>query len=291
MEFIDAMRIIQPVNNKYSWFDTSFNMNIYRGCNQGCIYCDSRSACYNIENFEQIKVKTNAPFKIKNELTSKRKKGIIGLGSMSDPYNHFENESLFTRKVLKHINAYKYGVFVITKNNLVIRDIDIFRKINVHSVVNIGITITTYDDILQKQIEPNSSTTLERFEALHKMVENSIFCGILLMPVLPYINDTVENIVSIVEKAHNIGVNYIYPSFGVTLRDRQRDYFYKRIDPLLTVKYKNDFGESYFCKSPNADVLFDVFTKLCDKYEILYKMDDIIKAQRSYVKEQQISLF
>jgi len=291
MEFVNASKLVQKSDSDYSWFDTSFNMNIYRGCNQGCIYCDSRSSCYKVLNFDTIKAKIDAPKKVEYELSTKRKKGVIGLGAMSDPYNQYEAELNYTRDSLKSMNKYRFGVFVITKSDLVLRDIDLFKKINTHSVCNIALTITTSDDILQNRIETNSSTTSERFEAIRKLSEEGLFTGILMMPLLPFINDTIENISGIVEQAHAANAKYIYPSFGVTLRENQRDYFFDKIGPDLKKKYIDTFKDSYMCVSPIHKELRKHFEELCNKYGILYEMNDIIKESRKHITTTQMSLF
>jgi len=291
MEFISASKLVQTVDSNHSWFDTSFNMNIYRGCNQGCIYCDSRSSCYKILKFDTIKAKVDAPKKVEYELSFKRKKGIIGLGGMSDPYNQYEAELNYTRDSLKVINKYRFGVFIITKSDLVLRDIDLFKKINNHDVCNIALTITTSDDLLQKTIEKNSSTTSERFEAIRQLSKEGLFAGILMMPLLPFMNDTIENITGIVEQANAANAKYIYPSFGVTLRDNQRDYFFDKIGPDLKKKYIDTFGDSYMCVSPMHKELRKHFEELCNKYGILYEMNDIIRESRKHIKTTQMSLF
>jgi len=291
MEFVDAVKLVQTIKNDYSWFDTSYNMNIYRGCDQGCIYCDSRSSCYQVENFDTIKAKKDAPIKVEYELSNKRRKGIIGLGSMSDPYNQYEKELEYTRKSLIAINKYCFGLFVITKSDLVLRDIDIFKEINEHSVCNIALTITTGSDLLQGRIERNSSSTKERFAAIKTLSNNNIFAGVLMMPILPFINDTIENIKEIVELAHLNNAKYIFPSFGVTLRDNQREYFFEKIGKELTEKYKKVYGKKYMCISLNHKELRKYFEELCDKYGILYKMSDIIEESKKYINNIQMSLF
>jgi DNA repair photolyase len=291
MDFIQAKNLIHPVKGGQGWFGVTHNVNIYRGCDHGCIYCDSRSSCYQIANFDTIRAKENADIKIDHELSNKRKKGIVGLGGMNDPYNSNEKELEYTRKALESFNKYQFGVHVITKSDLVIRDIDLFQAINRHSPVNIGITITTGSDVLQKDIERNVSSSSKRFRALKRLSDNNLFCGVLMMPILPFINDTIDNIDSIVTKAYQAGAHYIYPSFGVTLRDNQRQYFFKQIGSELTKQYIDTFGESYMCISPNHKDLKKHFTQLCEKYGILYKMEDIVKGMHASVKSTQLSLF
>jgi DNA repair photolyase len=289
MEFINAVKIVQSVSE--GWFGATYNMNIYKGCNQGCIYCDSRSSCYQIQNFDTIRAKQDAPLKVEKELSKKRKVGIITMGGMSDPYNYLEKKLEYTRSVLKSINKYQFGVSIITKSTLVLRDIDILKEINKNNAVSIGITITTSNDRLQSRIERNVPSTTERFQALKTLKEEGLYCGVLMMPILPFINDTVENIDGIVEMAHEANVDYIYPSFGVTLRDNQRLYFFEKIGETLTKQYIDEFKDSYLCVSPNHMQLKERFITLCEKYGIVYKMEDIVKGMKENKQNQQISLF
>lgn len=291
MEYVIAKKLVQTIKGDYPWFGTTYNMNIYRGCNQGCIYCDSRSSCYQVKDFDTIKAKMDAPIKVEQELAIKRRKGIIGLGSMSDPYNYYETKLNYTRNSLKAINKYEFGVFIITKSILVLRDIDLFKKISVHSVCNVALTITTANDLLQSRIETNSSSSSDRFRAIKELSEQGVFAGILMMPILPFVNDSIENIIEIVKLAHLNNAKYIFPSFGVTLRANQREYFLDKIGDKLKAQYISTFGDSYMCSSPNQAELRKEFEKLCDKYGILYRMSDIIEESKKYIKTTQMSLF
>jgi DNA repair photolyase len=288
MEFINAVHIIHNTPNE-GWFGTTHNMNIYKGCNQGCIYCDSRSSCYQIKEFDRVKVKRDVPQKVAKELEGKRKKGVISLGGMSDPYNHLEEKLQYTRSVLEEINKHQFGVSCITKNKRIIRDFDLYQKINQHSLVNIGVTITTFDDRLQGRIERNVSSSSERFNIIKQAKDKGLYAGILMMPILPFINDTPSNIKAIVEQAHLVGADYIYPSFGVTLRDNQRQYFFHKIGEELTKKYIKEFKDSYMCLSPNVKQLKKVFIEECTKYGIAYKMEDIVQGAKNHIKRQQLS--
>lgn len=290
MQYINAVKLIHKMNGGEGWFGTTHNMNIYKGCNQGCIYCDSRSSCYQIKDFDQVKPKRDADIKIEEELRNKRIKGVISMGGMSDPYNHLEKELELTRSALHSIKKYGFGVSCITKNALLERDIDIYKEINKSMPVTIGITITTANDRLQARIERNISSTSERFTLIKKCVDEGLYAGILMMPILPFINDTIENIEGIIIKAKEAGAKFIYPSFGVTLRDNQRLHFFGKIGEKLTKQYIEAFGESYMCVSPNQKVLKEHFKKLCHKYGILYKMTDIITESKKYIKHEQISL-
>ncbi len=294
MRLIPAKTIISGYAENNSWFGTNYNMNIYKGCCHGCIYCDSRSECYHVENFDEVRAKENALAIIQRELKSRRKTGVVGTGAMSDPYNPYEKEYRLTRGALSLINEYGFGSAVATKSDLVTRDIDILREIRKHSPVLIKITITTCEDELCKIVEPNVSVSSKRFAALAELAGNGIFAGILLMPVLPFIEDNAENILGIVRRAAASGARFIYAAFGMTLRQNQRDWYYNKLDeqfPGLRQKYAKQFGSSYSCHSPEAEKLWKLFSSECDKYGILYRMEDIIKAYKQGYGVTQLSIF
>lgn len=292
MKFIKAKTIISSYANDNSWFGNNYNMNIYKGCCHGCIYCDSRSECYRIENFDEVRAKENALALIARELKSKRKKGVIGTGSMSDPYNPFEKEFKLTRGALELIDRYRFGVSIATKSDLISRDIDILKSISVHSPVLINMTITTTDDQLCKKIEPNVAESSKRFATIKKLADNDIFTGILLMPVLPFIEDNKENISSIIKLAYENGAKFIYPAFGVTLRQNQREWYYNKLEehfPFVKEKYIKEFGSAYECPSPKAKELWKLFQSKCDRYGIFYRMNDIIENYKQGYKDVQLS--
>lgn len=277
-----------------SWFGTEYNMNLYRGCSHGCIYCDSRSECYHIDNFSQVKAKENTTALLAEELRHKVKKGVIATGAMSDPYNPCEAEYQLTRRALGQIDRFGFGVAVATKSPLVTRDIDLYQQIMEHSPVLIKMTITTIDDTLSSQIEPNVAVSSQRFQALQELSQNGIFCGILLMPVLPFLEDNQENICGIVRQAAAVGARFIYPAFGMTMRDQQREYYYAQLDRLfdgLSQKYRTTYGNRYTCTSPRAKKLWNIFTEACQENGILYRMNDIISAYKLGYQEEQLSFF
>lgn len=293
MQTIPCKTILQK-NKSSDWFGNDYNMNLYRGCCHGCIYCDSRSECYRIDNFDTVRAKENCIEILRNELRRKVRTGVIGTGAMCDPYNPFEKTERITEKALMLIDAYNFGVTVITKSSLITRDIDLYRQIAGHSPVLCKMTVTTCDDKLCRLVEPNVSVSSERFEALAKMSEAGLKTGITLMPVLPLIEDSEENILSIVKRAHECGVEYIYPAFGMTLRMNQREHYYKKLDELfpgLSDKYRKYYGERYNCVSPNAKKLWGVFSAECDKYGILYSMKDIINSYKQGYGDKQLSFF
>lgn len=294
MEYIPAKTIISGYAANNPWFGNNYNMNIYKGCCHGCIYCDSRSECYHVENFDEVRAKENALALIEKELKSKRKTGVIGTGAMSDPYNTLEKEYRLTRGALSLINTYRFGVSIATKSNLVTRDVDILKEIQTHSPVLIKITITTCDDELCKKLEPNVAISSKRFAAVKELSDHGIFAGILLMPVLPFLEDNEENIRDIIRFAYESGAKFIYPAFGVTLRQNQRLWYYKKLDehfPALKQKYIMQYGNAYECRSPKAKELWQLFKKECDSLGMLYRMGDIIKGYKQGYGDTQLSLF
>lgn len=291
---IEAKTLIQHVSGKRSeWFGLDYNMNIYRGCNHGCIYCDSRSDCYNIPNFDQVSVKKDALTMLSKELQSKRKKGVLGIGSMSDPYNLFERQLEITREALKIIDDMGFGISLSTKSDLVVRDLDILQNMNRKQSVIIKITITCADDILSKKIEPFAPPSSKRFECIKQLSDAGIFCGVLMMPILPYINDTTDNIKRVVELSAAAGAKFVYPMFGVTLRDTQRSHFYHMADrlyPNMSKQYKQTFHQQYTCWSSKYKELGSIFITECKKQDILYTMPDIINAYKKEVPQvEQLS--
>lgn len=293
MEFIPAKTILSGYTDNDFWFAENYNMNIYRGCCHGCIYCDSRSECYHVDNFDQVRAKENALALLYRDIKSKRKKGVIGTGAMSDPYNPFEKELELTRGALELINNFGFGIGIATKSPLIARDVDLFRKIREHSPVIVKITVTACNDELSRKIEANVAAASERFAAIKKLSENGIFTGLLMMPVLPFIEDNEENIMGIIRLAHENGARFIYPSFGVTLRQNQREWYFDKLDqffPGMKQKYIKEFGNVYSCKSPNAEHIKAMFKNECEKLGLLYKMKDIVEAYRQGYENRQLSL-
>lgn len=287
MHKVDAKGILSSSNG----------MNIYRGCQHNCIYCDSRSLCYGMEHdFEDIEVKQNAPFLLEKALKSKRKKCMIGTGAMSDPYIPLERELKLTRQCLEIVERYGFGATVLTKSTDVLRDLDLFRSINSKSKAVIQMTLTTYDETMCKIIEPNVSSTKERFEALKIFRDNGIPTVVWLDPFLPFINDTEENIRGLLDycvKAKVKGI--ICFDIGLTLRSGNREYFYKQLDrhfPKLKEKYIGSYGNSYEITSRNRDKLMKIITDVCRKNGIMYNVNEVFAyLHRFESKEEQLSLF
>ena len=293
MQTISCKTILQK-NKSSEWFGNDYNMNLYRGCCHGCIYCDSRSECYRIDDFDTVRAKENCIEILRDELRRKVKTGVIGTGAMSDPYNPFEKNERLTEKALMLIDAYDFGVTVVTKSDLITRDIDLYRQIAEHSPVLCKMTVTSADNKLCRVVEPNVSVSSERFQALARMSEAGLKTGITLMPVLPFLEDNEENILKIVRTAHECGVMCIYPAFGMTLRQNQREYYYKKLDELfpgMSDKYRRYYGDRYECILPNARKLWSVFASECDRFGILYNMRDIIRAYKKGYGDMQLSFF
>lgn len=294
MNYIPAKTIVSGYAEQNAWFGCNYNMNIYKGCCHGCIYCDSRSECYGVENFDEVRVKENALDTIERELRSKRRKGVVGTGAMSDPYNSFEKELELTRGALELIDRYGFGVAIATKSDLIVRDMDILKRISKHSPVLIKLTVTSADDELCRKLEPHAPVSSARLEAIKELSDAGLFSGILLMPVLPFIEDTEENVTGIVERAHQSGAKFIYPALGVTLRQNQREWFFNKIDelfPSVKKKYLKTFGNSYECRCPNHKELLELFRKECEKFGIIYNMGEIIGAYKNRHESNQLSLF
>jgi DNA repair photolyase len=253
-------------------------MNLFRGCTHGCIYCDSRSKCYQMNHrFEDVEVKENAICLLEDRLKRKRKKCMIGLGSMTDPYIPEELELNYTRQALEVINKYGFGVSLITKSSHVLRDLDLFQEINTKSKCIIQMTLTTYDESLCRKIEPNVSTTKERFETLKILRDSGIPTVVWMTPILPFINDTEENIIGILnycKEAKVFGV--ICFGMGLTLREGNREYFYSELDkkfPQLKEVYMRKYGSSYIVDSRNNKRLMNIFHDFCEANDIVHDND------------------
>ena len=290
MHFVDAKGILTGNGGHYG-------MNIYRGCSHGCIYCDSRSKCYHFTHpFEDIEVKQNAPELLEAALKSKRKKCMIGTGAMSDPYMHCEEELQLTRRCLEIILQYGFGVTLLTKSDRILRDIDLLEKINGETKCVVQMTLTTFDDDLCKIIEPNVCNTKRRIQVLQEMQKRGIPTVVWLTPILPFINDTVENIQAILEECARVGVKGIICfDMGLTLREGDREYYYAALDkhfPGVKHKYIERYGNAYELPSPKAKELMSVFADACRKYGILYKPKECFAYLNDFPeKYEQMSLF
>ncbi|MEG0284209.1 MAG: radical SAM protein [Erysipelotrichales bacterium] len=293
IEYVEAKSILSRNKNNY-WFGANYTMNLYRGCHHGCIYCDSRSDVYQIDNFDKVRVKKDALIILEDELKRKRVKGVIAMGAMSDPYNRLEVETQLTRQSLELINKYGFGVAIATKSDLVLRDIDILQKISVHSPVIVKITITCARDEHAKVIEPNVSLSSKRFEAIKKLNEANIYSGILLMPILPNITDSKENILGILDKANEANAKFIIFAPGMTQRSGQRAYYLNAlsdINPKFSIMHQNMFGNQYNCSIPNAKEISGLIKSKAKEYNITYSMKEVIKEYQEKYTYKQLSLF
>lgn len=289
MHFVKAKHLLSPKNG----------INIYRGCSHGCIYCDSRSDCYQMNHsFTDIEVKENAIELLRGELSSKREKIMIGTGSMSDPYMPLEEKLLFTRRTLETVLESGNGITVITKSDLVLRDLDLFKKINEKSRAVLQMTLTTADEELCKILEPNVCSTARRVEVLKEFADNGIETVVWFVPILPFINDSMDNMKRILNYCLDAKVSaIIYFGAGVTLRDGDREYFYQNLDkyfPNMKEKYVKTYKDMYDIKSPNNAVLTAYFNDFCLKHNIKSNIDEIFSDLRDLKMNQkykQISLF
>ena len=290
MHFVEAKGILTG-NSGY------YGMNIYRGCSHGCIYCDSRSKCYQFTHpFEDIEVKRNAPELLEKALRSKRKKCMIGTGAMSDPYMHCEEELRLTRKCLEIIHRYGFGAAIQTKSDRILRDIDLLDEINRSAKCVVQITLTTYDDALCRIIEPNVCSTRRRIEVLEKMQERGIPTVVWLTPVLPFINDTEENITSILNECARTGVKGVIDfGMGLTLREGDREYYYAALDkhfPGMKARYIQRYGNAYERPSPKAKELSAIFRRICRENDIISDPEACFRYMRELPeKHSQISIF
>ena len=266
-------------------------MNLYRGCSHGCIYCDSRSKVYNMQHpFEDIEIKSNAIELLEKSLKGKRKKCMIGMGSMTDPYISLEKEIKNTRKSLELIYKYGFGATLITKSSAILRDLDILKAINDKTKCVIQMTLTTFDEKLCKTIEPNVSTTKERVEVLKILNENKIPTVVWFTPILPFINDTKENITGILDyciKAKVYGI--LCFGMGLTLREGNREYFYRKLDeffPRLKEKYIKFYKNNYILNSLNNKYLMNIFHKTCKQYNIVYDNNKIFEYLNAFENKE-----
>jgi len=272
MHFVKSKGILSAKNG----------MNLYRGCSHGCIYCDSRSKCYHMEHsFEDIEVKENAIDLLEYALMHKRRKCMIGTGAMTDPYIPLEMEIRNVRKALHLIYEHGFGFTVITKSARILRDLELLQKINEKTKCVVQMTLTTYDEDLCKKIEPNVSTTKERFEALKKLHDAGIPTVVWLTPILPFINDTEDNISGILDMCIEAKVyGIICFGMGVTLREGNREYFYERLDnlfPQLKEKYMRTYGNQYMIESPYSNQLMSLFYQKCNNAGIVHNNKQIFQ--------------
>ena len=287
MHFKKAKSILSPKNG----------MNLCRGCTHGCIYCDSRSLCYGMDHdFEDVEIKINAPELLEEKLSRKRRRCMIGTGSMSDPYIPIDESLEITRTCFGLIEKYGFGLTIQTKSSLILRDLDLLRRINKKAKCVVAMTLTTFDEDLCRIVEPNVCTTRERFKTLKTMRDNGIETVVWLCPILPFINDTEENIRGILGYCVEAEVRGILCfGMGMTLREGDREYYYKMLDkhfPGTREKYERKYGNSYSITCDNNSRLMAIFRETCEKNKILYDTDEVFEFMRRFdEKEEQPELF
>lgn len=272
-------------------------MNPYRGCQHGCIYCDSRSVCYSFtHDFEDIEVKINAPELLDSALRRKRRKCVISTGSMCDPYMPIEATEKITRKCLEVIHARGFGAAVLTKSDFVLRDLDLLVAINEKCRAVVEMTLTTCDDKLSRILEPNVCTTVERYKTLLKLKQAGVPRVVWMTPLLPFINDTEENMNGVLDMCFDAGVSGIVTfGAGVTLREGDREYFYQKLDehfPGMKQRYAREFGLAYICNSPDVERLQEIFERRCRDAGVMYEPEEIFDwISRIEPDETQLSIF
>lgn len=290
MHFVDAKGLLTGSGGHYG-------MNIYRGCTHGCIYCDSRSRCYQFTHpFEDIEVKRNAPALLEQALRGKRRRAMIGTGSMSDPYMHCEEQLGLTRRCLEVIHRYGFGAAIQTKSDRVLRDIDLLEAIHREAKCVVQLTLTTWDDALCRVVEPNVCGARRRAEVLQLLRERGVPTVVWLTPILPFINDTEENVSSILRACADAGVvGVICFDMGVTLREGDREYYYAALDrhfPGLKAEYARRYGNAYEVPSPNRDRLMRLFHDFCESRGMLHTPEACFDYLHTLPeKNTQISLF
>jgi len=289
---ITSKTILNHVKQPDPWFGLKYNMNLYRGCQHQCIYCDSRSECYRLGDLADIRVKVNALDLLEDALPRKRVRGTIGFGSMNDLYMPIEKEYRLARGALEIIRNQLFPVHILTKSDLALSDLDILTEISkVYAAVSF--TITTADDDLARKVEPGAPLPSDRFNAMRKLANAGILTGVTMMPILPFLEDDPENIRQIVRTAADCGASYIIPAYGMTLRPGSREYYYKKLDysfPGLKEKYIQAFGDSYQCSAPDWRQLEDVFQEEISKGNIRSAIP-VFVPDKNFKKTNQISMF
>ncbi len=291
---IEAKTLLSSSKQPDPWFGIKYTLNLYRGCMHHCIYCDSRSECYQIADFDgEVLVKANALDLLRKELPRKRARGYVGTGSMNDPYQPLERKLCLTRGALEIIAACRFPVHVITKSDLVVRDADLLAAIRDATGPRgavVSFTITTPDDDLSRQLEPGAPPSSARFAALQALAEAGLWVGVTLMPVLPGIEDDEASVRRLVIRAAECGAKYVIPAWGMTLRDRQRTHYYTQLDrlfPGLREKYERAYGERYSAGSPNARRLERTFVELAGQH----KLERTVPPWREAEQVVQLSLW
>lgn len=263
---IEARTLLQPVRQPDGWFGLDYGMNLYRGCQHQCVYCDTRSECYGLDGFShEVLVKANALELLERELPRKRRKGVVGLGSMNDAYMPLERERRLTRRALEVLLRHGFPLHVLTKSDLVSRDLDLLREIG-KVFAAVSFSLTTADDLLARRLEPGAPPPSARLAAMRALAEAGVPTGVVLMPVLPFLTDEEESVVEVLRRASAHGASYAIAAFGMTLRDRQRSFYYAALDrdfPGLRPRYEKAFGDRYSAPARRPKALAEAFARAC----------------------------
>ena len=273
-----SKRLLTPLKGTESdFFYSTCTLNLYHGCNHGCVYCDSRSVCYHLEDFSRVRVKQDCLAQLERELRGKREAGVIGMGAASDPYNALELELCVTRGALELCRRYGFGVCLSTKGTLITRDADVLSALPSTCV---SFSITTAEDALARQIEPHAPTSTERFAAMRTLADAGVYTGVWINPMLPFLTDSPENLRRLLRLTAEAGGRFAVCFFGVTLREGDREYFYAALDANprfagVKQRYIDAFGLRYICPTPDAEALWPLFTAECERLGLRYRFDDI----------------
>lgn len=292
MEFIEVNQIL---NKNKTEFNCDYMLDLYKGCDLGCIYCDGRSSCYKNKEFDDVKAKKDCISILNKELRNKKKKGIISIGILSDPYNREEKELELTREALKLILKYGFGVIIHTKSDLVLRDIDLLKQIHENYITLVNISLSTSNDSISNKIEPFVCHSSVRFEVIKQLKENGLLCGITMKPVIPYITDKKEDLIQLIENAYKCKSDYILTDMKLTLRDQQRDYFLTKLEQYfygISYQYRRVYNNRLNCETLKWKENYEILKNKCAEYSMYYQIEDInqmIEKRKKTVT--QISLF
>lgn len=296
IETFPAKRLLTPqATSPEGFFEANYNTNLYRGCNHGCIYCDTRSDCYQIDRFDVVRCKENCLSLLEGELRQKKRAGVVSMGAASDPYNNREADLCLTRQALELLRKYSFGVGIPTKGDLIARDADVLADISKAAPVRISFSITTPDDRLASLLEPGAPPPSKRFQAMAALAQAGVFTGTWLNPVLPFLTDGEDTLQALLEETARHGGCYAVCHFGMTLRSGNREYFFAALEAEpafagMKQRYVDAFGLSYMCPSPQANRLARLFRETCRRLGLLYRFADINRAARDRCP-QQLSLW
>ena len=275
---------------------SDYVINPYVGCPHRCMYCYAEF----MKRFSNHDEPWGTFVDVKIRSTSTRPINLAGknvfLSSVTDCYNPLEEKYELTRKLLQQLRYSGAAITILTKSALVLRDLDLLKKINGSTKAVVQMTLTTFDEGLCRKLEPNVSTTRERFEALKIFREEGIPTVVWLCPLLPFINDTGENLAGILDYCAQAGVKGIICfGMGLTLRDGNREYFYRQLDrlfPGMKERYIRTYGNRYELPSPREKELTEQFTAFCREHSILHTPEEVFGYLNAFSeKKAQPELF